>query len=92
MKEEKFPHARKSLHWWKGGVCWRGGSFRTTEESTATGVQRAKWRDSRIEDQCRPVLTNLRGFSAHPPGRVGPGSRGSGFGGQIPRRRLRLAV
>ena len=29
---------------------WRGGSFRATEESTATGVQRAKRRDSHTED------------------------------------------
>ena len=28
------------------------GSFRATEGSAATGVQRAKWRDSRTEDQC----------------------------------------
>ena len=29
-----------------------GGSFRATEESAATGAQRAKWRDSHTEDQC----------------------------------------
>ena len=42
-----------------------------TAESVATGVQRAKWRDSRTEDRCRPALTSLRGLSAHPPGQVG---------------------
>ena len=42
MKEEKFPHTRKPLHWWRRG--WRGGSFRAMEESAATGVQRAKQR------------------------------------------------
>ena len=26
------------------------------EESTATGVRRAKWRDSRTEEQCRAAL------------------------------------
>ena len=40
----------------------RGGSFRATEESAATGMQRAKWRDSRTEDQCRPAFTSPRGF------------------------------
>ena len=44
------------------------------EESAATGVQRAKWRDSRTEDRCRPALTSLRGLSAHPPGWVGAGA------------------
>ena len=29
-----------------------GGSFRAMEESAATGVQRAKWRDSRTKDWC----------------------------------------
>ena len=35
------------------------------EESTATGVQRAKWGDSRTEDRCRPALISPRGLSAH---------------------------
>ena len=52
----------------------RGGSFGATEESTATGVRRAKLRDSCIEDQCRPALTSPRGLSAHPPGREGLGA------------------
>ena len=40
MKEEKFPHTRKPLHWQKWG---RGeGSFRAMEESPATGVKRVK--------------------------------------------------
>ena len=62
MKEEKFPHNRKPLHWQRWG--WQQGSFRATEESTATGVQRAKQRDFRTEDQCQSVLTSLRGLSA----------------------------
>ena len=69
-----------------------GGSFGATEENAATGVQRAKWRDSRTEDQCRPALKSLRGLSAHPPGWVGAGSRGLGFRGQIPGRGLGLAA
>ena len=72
MKEGKFPHTRKPLLAETGGG--RGGSFGATEESTATGVQRAKWRDSRTEDWCRPALTSLRGSRAHPPGWVRAGS------------------
>ena len=39
-----------------------------------------------------PALTRLRGLSAHPLGRVGAGSWGSSFGGQIPGRGLGLAA
>ena len=73
MKEERFPHTRKPLHWWRQGVGG-GGSFGATEESAATGVWRAKRRDSRTEDRCRPALTSLRGLSAPPPGWAGAGS------------------
>ena len=50
VKEERFPHTRKPLH---GRRLQKAeeGSFRATEESAATGVRRAKWRDSRTEDQ-----------------------------------------
>ena len=72
MKEEKFPHTTKPLHWQRWG--WRGGSFGATEESATTGVQRAKRRDSRTEDRCRPALTSPRGLSAHPTGRTGAGA------------------
>ena len=51
-----------------------GGSFGAAEESAATGVRRAKRRDSRMEDRCRPALTSSRCLSAHPPGRAGAGS------------------
>ena len=73
MKEERFPRTRKPL---RGQRLWvaEGGSFGATEESTATGVRRAKWRGSRMEDRCRPALTSLRGLSAHPPGRAGLGA------------------
>ena len=70
MKEEKFPHTRKPLHWWRPRVA-EGGSFGATEESAATGVRRAKQRDSRTEDQCQPALTSLRRLFAHLPGQVG---------------------
>ena len=60
MKEERFLHTRKPLH---GRKLWvaEGGSFGATEESAATGVRRAKWRDSCTEDHCWPALTSLRG-------------------------------
>ena len=48
MKEEKFPHTRKPLHWQRWEVV--GGSFRAMEESTAIGMQRTKHRDPRTED------------------------------------------
>ena len=56
VKEEKFPHTMKPLHWW--GRCG-GGSFKATEESTATRVQRAKQKDSCTEDWSRPAFTSL---------------------------------
>ena len=50
------------------------GSFGTTEESAATGVQRAKRRDFRTEAWRRPALTTPRGLSAHPPGQASLGA------------------
>ena len=29
MKEEKFPHTRKPLHWWGQGVAGGGGELRS---------------------------------------------------------------
>ena len=51
-----------------------GGGFGATEESAATGVRRAKRRDSHTEARRRPALTSPRGLSAHPPGRAGLGA------------------
>ena len=51
-----------------------GGSFGAAEESAATGVQRARRRDSRTEARRRAALTSPRGLSAHPPGRAGLGA------------------
>ena len=67
MKEEKFMHTRKPLHW-RG---WGMGSFRAMEESAATGVWTAKWTESCTEDRCRPALLSLRHLSARLPGQVG---------------------
>ena len=73
MKEERFPHTRSPF---VGGDCgWqREGSFGATEESAATGVRRAKRRDSRTEARRRPALTSPLGLSAPPPGRAGLGA------------------
>ena len=73
MKEERFPHTRKPLHRRRLRVA-EGGSFGATEESAATGVQRAKRRDSLMEDRCRSALTSPRGLSAPLLGRAGAGS------------------
>ena len=73
MNEERFPHTRKPLRGRRRTVA-EGGNFGATEESTATGVQRAKWKDSRTKDQWRPALTSPRGLSAHPPGWAGLGA------------------
>ena len=73
MKEERFPHTRKPLRRRRLRVA-EAGSFGVTEESAATGVRRAKWRDSRTEDWRRAALSSPRGLSAHPPGRAGAGS------------------
>ena len=69
MKEERFPHTREPRRGWRLRVA-EGGSFGAAEEIAATGVRRAKRRDSRTEDQCQPALTSPRGLSAHPPGRA----------------------
>ena len=59
MKEERFPHTRKPLRGQKLRVA-EGGSFGAMEESAATGVRRAKRRDSRTEDPRRAALTSAR--------------------------------
>ena len=73
MKEERFPHTRKPLRGRRLRVA-EGVSFGATEESTAIGVRRAKWRDSRTEARRRAALTSLRGLSAHPLWWAGAGS------------------
>ena len=73
MKEERFPRTRKDLRGQRLRVA-EGGSLGATEESTATGVRRAKRRDSRMEARRRSALTSPRGSSAHLPGRAGLGA------------------
>ena len=59
MKQERFPHTRKALCRRRLQVA-EGGSFGATEESAATGVRRAKRRDSRTEARRRAALTSPR--------------------------------
>ena len=73
MKEERFPHTRKPLRGRRLRVA-EGGSFGATEESAATGVRRAKRRDSRTEDQCRPALTSRERLVCSPTEVGGAGS------------------
>ena len=73
MKEERFPHTRKPLRGQRLRVAERG-SFGATEESAATGVRRAKRRDSRTEARRRAALTSPRGLSAQLPGWAGLGA------------------
>ena len=73
MKKERFPHTRKPLREQRLRVA-EGGSFGATEERVATGMRRAKRRDSRTEDRCQPALTSQRGLSAQPPGQAGLGA------------------
>ena len=62
--DERFQHTRKPLCGRRLGLA-EGGSFGATKESIATGVRRAKQRDSHTEDQCWAALTSPRGLSAH---------------------------
>ncbi len=73
MKEERVPHTRKPLRGRRLRVA-EVGSFEAAEESTATGVQRAKRRDARTEDRCQPALTSPRTLSAPPLERAGLGA------------------
>ena len=73
MKEERCPHTRKPLRGRRLRVA-EGGSLGAMEESAATGVRKAKRRDSRTEARCRAALTSLRGLSAQPPGWAGLGA------------------
>ena len=90
MKEERSPHTSKPLC---GRRLWvaEGGSFGATEKSAATGVRRAKRRDSRTEARRLAALTSPRGLSYSPAGAGGAGSWGSGFG-RIAGRGLGLAA
>ena len=52
-RRKSFPLGR---HFTGGDGGWEGVSFGAMEESTATGVQRAKWRDFRTEERYRRGL------------------------------------
>ena len=50
MKEERSPNTKKPLRGRRRGVA-EGGSFGAMEEGIATGVRKAKQRDSRTQDR-----------------------------------------
>ena len=74
MKEEKFPHTRKPLHWWRrgdggvGGKLWSHGGERSNRGAEGKG-ERFLHRGS-----VPKAFTSPRGLSAHPPGRAGLGA------------------
>ena len=70
VKEERFPHTRKPLCGRRLRVV-EGGSFGATEESAATGVRRAKRRDSHTEARRRAALNSPRGLLLSHRGRRG---------------------
>ena len=72
MKEERFPHTRKALRRRRLRVA-EVGNFGAVE-SAATGVWRAKRRDSRTEARRGAALTSPRGLSAQPRGGWGLGA------------------
>ena len=51
MKEERFPHPGKPLHW-QGDKLGQKGSFRGLKEKTAASFQQAKQRETGTEDLC----------------------------------------
>ena len=80
MKEERCPHTRKPLRGRRLRVA-EGGSIGAVEESAATGVRKAKRRDSRTEARRRAALTSPRGLSAQPLGWAGLGAEARSSGG-----------
>ena len=86
MKEERFPHTRKPLRWRRQGVA--GGKLRSHGGGAATGVQRAKRRDSRTEERadqhspareaCLLTCRGRRGLGAE--ARASVGSQGEDWG------------
>ena len=57
MKEEKFPHARKPLHWWRQGVG--GGGEASEPRRRAQGCR----------EQNREIPTRRIGAEQHSPAR-----------------------
>ena len=68
MKEEKFPHTRKPLHWWRQGVA--GGKLQS--HGGERSHRGAEGKAERFPH--RPALTRPRGLSAHLPGWAGLGA------------------
>ena len=73
MKEEKFPHTRKPLHWWRQGKGGVGGKLWSHRGESSNMCAEGKAERFPHSGECQPALTRLRGLSAHPLGRVGAG-------------------
>ena len=71
MKEERFPHTRKPLHWLRRGMA--GGKLRSHGGERSNREAEGKAERFRTEDRCQPALTSLRGLSAHPLARTSGG-------------------
>ena len=60
MKEERFLHPGKPLHW-QGDQLGQKGSFRGLQESAAAGLQQAEQMEACTNGPChRPALPSLR--------------------------------
>ena len=72
MKEEKFLHTRKPLHWQRQGVA--GGKLRRHGGECSNRYAVGKAERLLHRGSVQAALTIPRGLSVHPPGRVGAGS------------------
>ena len=91
VKEEKFPHTRKPLHWWKLGV----GGGKASEPRWRAQQQGCRGQSGEIPAQRISADQHSLAWEAcllTCRGGVGAGSWGSGFRGQIPGRGLGLAT
>ena len=82
MKEERFPHTRKPLHWQRWG--WTGGKLQSHGGEHSNRVAEGKAERFPHRGLVPTSTHRLRGLSAHPLGRVGLGAetRASEVGSQ----------
>ena len=75
VKEERFPHPGKPLHWW-GDQPGQKGSFRVSEKSAAAGLWQTEQRETCIEGPGH--LT-----AVHGPRCMSAGAGSWGWGGML---------
>ena len=73
-------------------LAGKGRSFRASEESAGTGVQRAKQKGLHTEINCWPEILSLRCLSAHPLEQLWVGYWDPGFRGQTSGRGLGMTA